>query len=331
MRHDSRHIWLTGVCCLQLGVGLLSADDGQPTGQSSGQSGDDSTAIVAEIQQLIRDLDSDQFSKRNRATKRLLKLGRRVIPLLQKAAASRSTEVRFRARKIVETIEVRALTKQFTSVGKSPDEKIEIEEGMWLISRIIDPEVKRATLTRQLDELAALVRKQLGPDPQTADPQKVMAAFQQVLFEKRVTGNVENYDHPDNSSLYRVLKTGKGLPIILAHVGVSVGQRIGVPIEGMPVPGHYMARYNGSKAPDGFPKTDILFDPFEQAKTMTANEVAKAWPGFNPTFHLQQGPNRDVVLRMLANLQADFIHIGDTRRAQQVGEYRSLIVKDVAP
>ena len=316
-----------GIC---IGFSLLCAD-GRPDDGSKPASDDDrdAKAVAAEIRQLIAKLDSDQFSERDQATKRLFEFGRRVVPLLRDAAKSRSAEVRFRARKIIETIEVQSLTKRFTALADLPDEKIDLEECMWLISRILDPEVEREELTRQLDELAAKVRKQLGPDvePKTANPKAVMDAFQQALFKERVIGNVEHYDHPDNSSLHRVLKSGKGLPIILAHIGVSVGERLGVPIAGMPVPGHYMAKYDGSKAPAGFPKADILFDPFERGKIFTLEELARAWPGFNPALHLRQGSNRDVMLRMLANLQADFIHVGDTRRAQRVGEYRSRLVK----
>jgi regulator of sirC expression with transglutaminase-like and TPR domain len=58
------------------------------------------------------------------------------------------------------------------------------------------------------------------------------------------TGNRSDYYDPDNSYLNVVLERRTGLPILLCLVCVALGQRLGLAIEGMGFPGHFMARMN---------------------------------------------------------------------------------------
>jgi len=51
-------------------------------------------------------------------------------------------------------------------------------------------------------------------------------------------GDVENYHAEDNSFLDRVLERRQGMPITLSAVVVEVGQRVGVPLTMVGMPGH---------------------------------------------------------------------------------------------
>ena len=50
-------------------------------------------------------------------------------------------------------------------------------------------------------------------------------------------GDVEDYDHPDNSMLDLVLERKRGLPILLSVLWIEVGRRVGIPIRGVGLPG----------------------------------------------------------------------------------------------
>ncbi len=56
-------------------------------------------------------------------------------------------------------------------------------------------------------------------------------------------GNRRRYYDPRNSYLNEVLERRLGLPILLSLICISIGRRIGVDIEGLGFPGHFMARY----------------------------------------------------------------------------------------
>jgi regulator of sirC expression with transglutaminase-like and TPR domain len=140
----------------------------------------------------------------------------------------------------------------------------------------------------------------------------------QVLFvDYGFQGAVDNYDHPDNSSLLVVLKKRKGLPIILSHVMVSVAQRIDAPIVGIGVAGRYMVKYDGSQTPDGFAKRDIVINPFEKGRVMSEADLLREWHNSDTA----PADARQTLVRMLRNLHSDCIHVGDTQRAQRVATY----------
>src|ERR687885_532557 len=66
-------------------------------------------------------------------------------------------------------------------------------------------------------------------------------------------GDREEYDHPDNSMLDRVLERRRGLPILLSVVYVAVAERAGVPLGGVGLPGHFVVGHFGAR-PAGPPR-----------------------------------------------------------------------------
>src|SRR5262249_4279930 len=142
------------------------------------------------------------------------------------------------------------------------DARLDLVEGMWLIARIGDPLVRRDELSRELDALAEAIRRELGGvDPSVAEPKRVVEAIRRALFGEGGFGGGMVGRSPDNSFLEHVLRNKRGLPILLSHVVVSVADRLRVPIVGLSMPMRYMVKYDGSRAPAGFAKDDIIFDP----------------------------------------------------------------------
>jgi regulator of sirC expression with transglutaminase-like and TPR domain len=287
--------------------------------------------VSARVAQLIRDLDADRFSIRQLAHERLIEIGDPALPQVVAASASQTPETKYRAKQIVRSIQHRSLRLGFSKLAEQPDEQIDLETGMWLIARIVHPEARRDEMGRQLDELAARVRKRLGDgvEPSAANPRQVVEALSQVLFvEQQFTGNAANYDDPDNSSLDRVLATRKGLPILLSHVVIAVTGRLKVPIVGLAMPGRYMVKYDGSLAPDGFAKDDIIIDPYG-GTILSVDELPTIIPGFDRDRHLRPDTKRSALTRMLRNLATDLAGAQQFEKAEQAEEFHSLL--DAAP
>lgn len=269
-----------------------------------------------DLDRLIEQLDADSFAARENAAQALREIGKPALAALSKAREHKSLEVRYRAKAIAEGMTVGVRLREFTAFASLPDDKLDVEQGMWLISRMLDPEVKQHDLTRQLDELAQRVRERLGKgvDPATADPQVVVTALRQVLHvEQGFTGNVDDYNNPENSSLGRVLETKKGLPIILSHMTIAVARRLQAPIVGVPAGGRYIIKYDGSKAPAGVPQDDIYLNPFEDFRIYTRAEALAL-----DTIGLDT--SREALTRMLRNLQADLEGRGEPEKLQQARE-----------
>jgi regulator of sirC expression with transglutaminase-like and TPR domain len=77
------------------------------------------------------------------------------------------------------------------------------------------------------------------------------------LFEEcGFAGNTEHYYDPRNSYLNKVLDRQVGLPISLSLVAMAVGTRAGLPVVGVALPGHFVAKAMDNNG------DQVIFDPF---------------------------------------------------------------------
>jgi len=121
------------------------------------------------------------------------------------------------------------------------------------IARIAYPDLDPGPSLRQLDGLAAAIRPHLGAVATPADAAAIVAA--RLSDPLGFHGNRDDYYDPRNSFLNDVLERRTGIPITLAAVLIEVGARLGVRIEGVGFPGHFLACAAGARGPR-------FFDPF---------------------------------------------------------------------
>lgn len=279
----------------------------------------------AKVSQLVADLDHDRFAVRERARLALLEIGRPAVPMLLEATASESPEQRLQARDLVHEIRARELTGHFEELAATEGDALDVELGMWLIARILDPEVKRDTITRQLDAMADSVRRRLGEDaPGERKPRQTVDAIAAVLRDDfGLAGDEDTYDHPDNSSIHRVLKRRKGLPILLSEITVAIARRLSVPLVGLGIPGRYMVLYD-LPGEDG----DLILDPFGGWEVVTLKEVREAAPFLAPARDLVPSSGRSTLVRMLNNLHADALEQQEQSLAEAALRYRALLAPE---
>ncbi|MBN9113238.1 MAG: transglutaminase family protein [Pseudonocardia sp.] len=145
----------------------------------------------------------------------------------------------------------------------------------------------------ELDRLAALVPAGSG-----------LPGLLETLFEvEGFRGNTEDYYDPRNSLLPHVLRRRTGIPITLAIVAIEVGRRVGVELDGIGMPGHFLVRDRGS---------GVHVDVFSGGRTLDDTECEQlfrattgATPGSVP-FHRELLPrvsHRQILIRMLENLR----------------------------
>ena len=97
----------------------------------------------------------------------------------------------------------------------------------------------------------------------TADPLERLHRLREYLFEEQgFAGNSQEYYDPRNSYLNEVLDRRLGIPITLSLVLVEVGRRLGLQMEGIGLPGHFItgARVAGEH---------VLLDPFNGGTILT--------------------------------------------------------------
>ena len=164
----------------------------------------------------------------------------------------------------------------------------------------------------RLDQMAEEVKDRLADE--TA-PLVVLEELLEMLFvRRRFRGNRESYYDPRNSFLNDVLDRGLGIPLTLGIVLLEVGWRLGLPMEGVNFPSHFLVRYKGSAM-------DLLIDPFDEGKVRFADEAQdfldRVYGGMvrmQDNF-LRRAGKRDMLIRLLTNLKGVYVNVGDHSRA----------------
>ena len=112
-------------------------------------------------------------------------------------------------------------------------------------------------------------------------------------------GNAADYSDPENSFLDSVLERRTGIPITLSIVMMEVGRRVGVPVVGVGLPGHFIVA-------DGT-TTGRWCDPFGGGELLDLDGVralaARAGRGPLLPGLLAPAPPLAIVARMLTNLE----------------------------
>jgi len=186
----------------------------------------------------------------------------------------------------------------------------ELETGALLLARTVMPDIDVGLSCQRLDDLAARCRELI------ADPLSVREkcrVINRVLFhENGFRGNLEHYTDPLNSFLPVVLERRKGIPLSLSIVYLLVAQRLGIDLEPVGLPGHFMV---GCYLED----TPLFIDPFEQGTFRTPEETfayIKTGPVAPKITDLAPTTVREVLCRSCRNLVHHYTAAGDLDRAK---------------
>ncbi len=98
------------------------------------------------------------------------------------------------------------------------------------------PEVCVEDTLEALESLASGLRI-----PGGASPVEQVARLNHLLFvECGFCGDEEDYDDPRNSLLDQVISRRRGLPILLSILAMEVGRRVGIHLDGIAFPSHFL-------------------------------------------------------------------------------------------
>ncbi len=196
------------------------------------------------------------------------------------------------------------------------DERIDLLRAALTFARVEDPALDIEHYVRRVDALAKRVAAKIQ-DPD--DPTGMIAAINAVLFQEEVfRGNTVDYYSPRNSFLQHVLDRQLGIPISLALVYMEVAQRVGFPLYGVGMPGHFLLKHYDVSGQailiDAFERGSIVSeeDCQQRLKTIYSGQIT-----LQPEFLLPV-TRRQMLTRMLNNLRSVYLSQRDFRRTVQV-------------
>jgi len=208
-----------------------------------------------------------------------------------------------------------ALAEAFAAlVGpKLQDDEIDLLRAALTIARTEYPGLDIESYAARLDQLARQAEARIT---EIGDVRETITALNHVLFaEAGLRGNREDYYDPRNSFVNDVLDRRLGLPITLALIYMEVGRRLGFPLFGVGMPGHFLLKHYDI---DG---RENLIDCFNGGDILSAqdcqrrlDEIYDGQMTLRPEF-LFAVSRRQILTRILNNLKTGYLSARKLRKA----------------
>jgi len=239
--------------------------------------------------------------------------GPAAAPFLQSVACGSNRVLARHAARFLEELNFTDPVAEFRGFIRSLN--YELESGALLLARTVTPDLDIGRCCTALDEIAARCRELIAEPSSVREKCRIL---NRVMFhEWGFHGNEEHYTDPRNSFLDQVLERRTGLPISLSIVYLLVAERLGLELEAVGLPGHFVVGCFTEELP-------FFIDPFDRGVFRDPDEIfalvsrTKADPEISD---LAPTPVREVLCRCCRNLVNHYHTAGDPERARLFAEF----------
>ena len=214
------------------------------------------------------------------------------LPDLRELAQTDDARVSRHARDILAEIAGEGADEDFLLLCHFFHDDDDLERACWLLARALDPGMDTEPYELKVNQWGRQFLMQISGAVSNRERVQALADF--IAGELCFRGNTENYYLDRNSLLPCVIDTRMGIPITLSLIYRMIGERAGMKVEGINLPGHFIARHG-----------EVLFDPFHKGRILTQSDceeiLARQNLKLRPS-HLEPATSRQILLRVLANL-----------------------------
>lgn len=268
-----------------------------------------------EYRALVSLLADDDVKVLHTIWEHLLEVGPPALAYLREASEDPDPRTRLRARHIMSRIVIEDLESQFRALAAGSDEGFSLEDGVFTIARIEYPDLDREAFRQQVETLASPLRMRIED---LMEPDDIVRTINRYLFEElKFTGNSSDYYNPDNTYMNRVIEKRTGIQISLCALYLLIADRLGLPVKGVGLPGHFLVKYQG-------PGTEIYVDPYNGGKLLTRKDCVQYLTGagyFLKEEYIATSSSRDIAIRMLRNLVLIYSKNQDKARVRRLTHY----------
>ena len=189
---------------------------------------------------------------------------------------------------------------EFEQLLSLDDDDIDLPEAALIIAQDEYPGLDIEPYLCQIDEFAAEIAGRLETN---GNAESMISTINTHLFKDLgFRGNMDDYYDPRNSLLNDVLDRRRGIPISLSILYLGIGRRLGLDLEGVSFPGHFLVSLNVGSG-------SIILDPFFGGISLSEDELEfrlSRLGEFELVDSLQDflepASNKSILERMLRNL-----------------------------
>jgi regulator of sirC expression with transglutaminase-like and TPR domain len=208
-----------------------------------------------------------------------------------------------------------AMRERWAQLTTTQPDDVSLAEGALLIAAEEYDGLDVDGYLGRIDEMASTLRRRLRSD---ISPTEALIALNRYVFDELgFSGNAGDYYDPRNSFLNDVIDRRLGIPITLAVVYIEIGRRIGLPLEGVSFPAHFLVK---CVLHEGM----LILDPYARGASLGVEDLQERLKAFSkeividpeivPSL-LASAPPKDILARMLRNLRAIYGSRGEPLKA----------------
>lgn len=208
-----------------------------------------------------------------------------------------------------------AASDRWERIASSRSDDVSLAEGALLIAAEEYEGLDVDRYLERIDEMGAVLRRRLRSDISTTE---ALIALNRYVFEELgFSGNTDDYYDPRNSYLNDVIERRVGIPITLAVVYIEIGRRIGLSLQGVSFPTHFLVKCalrDGAIILDPYARGASLGVDDLQARLRSVSEGIELDPTLVASLLTPAAP-ADIFARMLRNLRAIHLERGEHLKA----------------
>jgi regulator of sirC expression with transglutaminase-like and TPR domain len=279
-----------------------------------------------EVQALIQLLDDPDEHIFSHVREKLAAAGSMAIPLLENAWEHHALGHVFQERveDLIHDIHFGHICEELKAWSDSQDPSL--LDGWLAISRYAYPDLKAAPIRKFFNKLLKDIWLELHDDLTALERVNVL---NHVLFEVYgFSANRKNFHDSSNSFINYVLEHRKGNPVALSMIYLIASRELGLPIEGINLPRHFVVAYLREHEAQNHEPVLFYINPFSGGVVFSGREIEEFLTEIGVTpmpEYFVPTHNRAIIYRVLNNLKYAYQAEGLMDKVEDIAALQAIL------
>jgi tetratricopeptide (TPR) repeat protein len=192
------------------------------------------------------------------------------------------------------------------------NDEIDLATAALILSRDWGTTKTSHVYRRKIDDMAEEIIERVK-DAHVPMNHRAVPVINKYLYDELAFATIDNADDPDDLFLHIIIERKQGYCLSLSVLYLSLAERLGLPIHGVVVPGHFFVRYD-----DGQTRFNIETTSFGNTATDEHYKKKFKAPKHLKSLYMKNLTKKQTLGCFFNNLGNCYLQIGNTQRAFEI-------------